>query len=209
MKKAMVWGSSGGIGSALVKRLKESGWDVASVSRREDTSEVEQLYQADVSNWESVQSVAASLRSVSESFDLLVYAIGDIAAEKVSEQNPEDWKRILDANLGGAYVVTHFTLPLLAEDAHIVFIGAVSEKLSRVPRLAAYAAAKAGLESFVRVLAREERKRRIAIIRPIAVETAFWDRVPFSAPPHSIAPDDLAGKILNAYDEGHKGTLDI
>ena len=45
------------------------------------------------------------------------------------------------------------------ENAHIIFIGAVSERL-KLPGLSAYAASKAGLEAFAEVLGKEERKKR-------------------------------------------------
>ena len=60
----------------------------------------------------------------------------------------------MTANLSGAYLATHHSLPLLAEDAHLVFLGAVSERL-RLPGLSAYAAAKAGLEAFGEALGKE------------------------------------------------------
>jgi NAD(P)-dependent dehydrogenase (short-subunit alcohol dehydrogenase family) len=121
---------------------------------------------------------------------------------------PETWQHIMDANLNGVYVTLHASLPLLSEDAHIVLLGAVSERL-RLPGLAAYATAKAGLEAFATVLGKEERRRRVTVVRPAAVETPLWDKVPFRMPAHALAPEELAGRILEAHAAGHKGVLDL
>ncbi|HSR33983.1 MAG TPA: SDR family oxidoreductase, partial [Anaerolineae bacterium] len=118
------------------------------------------------------------------------------------------WQRILDANLVGAYLAAHYSLPLLARDAHLLFLGAVSERM-RLPRLSAYAAAKAGLEAFVEVLGKEERKRRVTLVRPAAVDTPLWDKVPFKLPAGAMSPDETADRILDAYRDGHRGVLDL
>jgi len=72
---------------------------------------------------------------------LFVYAAGDIAAEPAARMTPATFRRIMDANLLGAYNTVHHSLPLLAADAPLVFLGAVSERM-RLPGLSAYAAAK-------------------------------------------------------------------
>jgi NAD(P)-dependent dehydrogenase (short-subunit alcohol dehydrogenase family) len=122
--------------------------------------------------------------------------------------SPEAWRRILDANLSGAFLAAHYSLPLLAGDAHLVFLGAVSERM-RLPGLAAYAAAKAGLEALAETLRKEERRRRVTVVRPGAVETAIWEKVPFKMPHRALKPEDVAGRIVAAYDEGHSGVLDL
>jgi NAD(P)-dependent dehydrogenase (short-subunit alcohol dehydrogenase family) len=206
----MVWGAGGGIGRALVSTLKEEGWRVLAMGRH--TADLEDLtshvFEADVAQPESVEQALAAASLETDQVDLWIYAVGDIAASKVADVSPQDWQRILDANLVGAHLATHYSLPLLARDSHLIFLGAVSERL-RLPRLSAYAAAKAGLEAFVQVLAKEERKRRVTLVRPAAVDTPLWDKVPFKLPPGAMSPDDAAAQILTAYREGHQGVLDL
>jgi NAD(P)-dependent dehydrogenase (short-subunit alcohol dehydrogenase family) len=211
MKEALIWGASGGMGSAIARKLESSGWKVAAVTRSGMVKgfDSNHIFRADVGDPASVASVIESLREVSEEFDLFVYAIGDISAERVREQTPDTWNRIVNANLTGAYLTTHYSLPLLSKEAHMVFIGAVTEKLNRVPKFAAYAASKGGLESFITVLTREERKRRITLLRPGAVKTSFWDKMPLSLPEAALQPENVAEEVLNAYDSGHKGVLDL
>jgi len=206
----MIWGAGGGIGRALLSRLSEEGWRVLAMGRH--TTEMgdltPDLFEAEVADPGSVERAVAAASQVVDQVDLWIYAVGDITASKVAEDSPEAWQRILDANLTGAYLTAHYSLPLLARDGHLIFLGAVSERL-RLPRLSAYAAAKAGLEAFVEVLGKEERKRRVTLVRPAAVDTPLWDKVPFALPPGALSPDQAAERILDAYRDGQRGVLEF
>ena len=139
--------------------------------------------------------------------DLMVYAAGDIISQSVKEMQPAAWQQIMDANLNGAFLTTHYALPLLNEQAHIFYLGAVSERM-RLPGLSAYAAAKVGLEAFAEVV-RKETRRKVTVVRPGAVDTPFWKKVPFRLPAHPLSAEDVAARLLQAYDEGHQGPLDL
>ena len=146
--------------------------------------------------------------AISTPVDLWIYAAGDITSVKVADMSHDVWQRILSANLTGAYLATHYSLPLLAADAHLVYLGAVAERL-RLPGLSAYAASKAGLEAFTEALRKEERKRRVTTVRPSAVDTPLWQKVPFKLPRHALDPATVAERILAAHDEGHTGVLNL
>jgi len=203
-------GASGGIGSALVRRLAEEGWTVIGVARDPAaiTANPVQRVQADVADEASVGRAVEELADAPGSIGLWIYAIGDIASSRVDDMAVEDWNRIVSANLTGAYLAAKHSLSLLTEDAHMFFLGAVSERL-RLPGLAAYASAKAGLEALAEVLRKEQRKRRVSVVRPKAVATAIWDKVPFSMPRGALQPEDVADRVIAAYDEGHTGVLDL
>jgi 3-oxoacyl-[acyl-carrier protein] reductase len=210
MTTAMIWGAGGGIGQALTTQLLSNDWDVITIGR-----DVEQLdnrstlaVDADVTNAFSVQNAILSAGYEFDEVALWIYAAGDITSSSVKEMTPENWQRILDANLTGAFLTTHFSLPLLAEDAYMIYLGAVSERL-RLPGLSAYAAAKSGLEAFAESLRKEERKRRVMVVRPGAVATPFWDKVPMRLPKDAASPEKVAKRILNAYLEGFTGVLDL
>ena len=210
MKTAMVWGARGGIGFALTKELLADDWHVIAVSRDVNVlgDEASLTIQADITNANSVQDAVLSTGYEYDEVNLWIYAAGDIISNHVDKMTPEKWQQVLGANLTGAYMTTHFSLPLLAEDACLVYLGAVSERL-RLPGLSAYAAAKSGLESFVEALRKEQRKRRIILVRPGAVATSFWDKVPMQLPKDAASPEKVARRILSAYFDGHKGVLDL
>lgn len=210
VQNAMVWGARGGIGQALVSTLSQEGWRVVALGRgvadlRNLTSDVVEV---DVADEVAVQQAIEAAKKEVDQVDLWVYSVGDIAASKVAGASPRSWQRILDANLIGAYLTTHYSLPLLARDGHMIFLGAISERL-RLPRLSAYASAKAGLEAFVEVLGKEERRRRVTLVRPAAVDTPLWDKVPFNLPAKALSPEEAAQRILAAHRENHRGVLDL
>lgn len=209
-RNAVVWGAAGSIGRAAVQRLVTDGWTVAAVSR--DAEAIRNLtpnsYEADVADPFGVQQAVTAIGQELGEVSLYVYTAGDITSEPLGKMGPASWKRILDANLTGAYLTAHESLPLLTEDGTLVFIGAVSERL-RLPGLSAYVAAKAGLEAMVEALRKEERKRRVILIRPGAVNTDFWSKVPFRMPGNALPPEAVADKIAEAYRNGESGVIDI
>lgn len=210
MKTAMVWGAAGGIGRAITEELAANDWLVIALSRHDNTFgnvDVHPLY-VDVGSRYSVQQAIQAAAFEVDTVDLFVYAAGDIASSPVDEMDPEAWQRIMGANLTGAYLATHYSMSLLAPDAHIVLIGAISERL-RLPGLSAYAAAKAGLEAFGDALRKEQRKRRVTVVRPSAVDTPLWDKVPLRVPKDAPPPQKVAKRIIEAHEQGHSGTLDL
>jgi NAD(P)-dependent dehydrogenase (short-subunit alcohol dehydrogenase family) len=210
MKTAMIWGAGGGIGRALVTQLTDEEWNVMAISHR--SSNLEELTphvgEADVASPYEVEAAIISASQMVDEIDLWIYAAGDITSTKVADLTPDEWQRITDANLTGAFLTTHYSLPLLASDAHLIYLGAISERL-RLPGLAAYAAAKVGLEAFAEALGKEERKRRITVVRPGAVATPFWEKVPLRLPADALSPEAVAQQILEAHLQGQKGILNL
>ena len=203
-------GRGGGIGRALTEELATQGWDVIGVARDADDLEdnVWLAIEADVSSEFAVRNAVLKAGYETADIPLWIYAAGDITSAQVSEMSSETWQRIMNANLLGAYLTTHHSLPLLAPDATLIYLGAISERL-RLPGLSAYAAAKAGLEAFAEALRKEERKRRVLVVRPGAVDTALWDKVPMRLPKDAAAPQKVARRILQAYEDGTSGILDL
>jgi NADP-dependent 3-hydroxy acid dehydrogenase YdfG len=210
MKNAIIWGAAGAIGQAVLNKLNTSGWTTVAVARDTNnlTSLADYAFDANFNDPTNVEQTVFLVSQEVEQIGLWIYAAGDIISGKVSQLGPQDWQRIISANLNGPYYAIHYSLPLLSENAHIFFLGTVSERLS-LPGLSAYAASKAGLEAFAAALAKEERRKRITVVRPGAVATSFWDKVPLRLPVDAASPEKVAQKILDAYQSGHKGQLDL
>lgn len=209
-KTAMIWGVNGGIGQAIAAQLQQAGWSVVGICRHPDTMTglVDHAFGADVSREFEVQTAVHATSLEVDQIDLWIYAVGDIETTAVADLSTASWQRQLDANLTGPFLATKHSLPLLADDAHLVYLGAVSERL-KLPKFAAYVAAKAGLEAFVASLQKELRGKKITLVRPGAVATPFWDKLPLRLPKDAAPPEKVAKRILAAYDEGHSGQLDL
>ncbi len=210
MSTALVWGASGGIGQALVGTLVANNWTVIGATHQPSSLNdiTPHVLDANVRDPFEVQVAISEASQLVDEVDLWIYTVGDITADKTADLSSDDWCRIIEANLTGAFFTTHYSLPLLAANAHIFYVGAIHERL-RLPKLGAYAAAKAGLEAFAESLRKEERKRRVTVVRPGAVDTAFWNKVPLKLPANALSPKQVSEQILEAYQQQHTGLLDL
>ncbi len=209
MKNAIIWGAAGGIGKALLQKLASENFTVVAISRYANEMSLLTPYtiHADVTQPLQVAEAARIASEVADGFDLYIYAVGDIIYQRISEMSLDHWDRILAANLTGAFLTTQASLSFLRSGAYMIFLGAIHERL-RLPGLSAYAAAKAGLEVYVEIL-RKETRHKTLIVRPGAVNTAFWSKVPFSIPKHALQPEALAEQIFSAIMDGKEGVLDL
>ena len=138
--------------------------------------------------------------------DILVQAAGAMGAwHETAELSTEDWDRYLAVDLSGAFYVIRAAVPHLRKTGGgaIVAISSIAAQMCQARNVQG-AAAKAGLEAMVRVVAREEGRRGIRA-NAVAVgltdtdmaRTAFaeWgagnDRARRAR--HPAAPDRYAG----------------
>jgi len=211
MKTIMIMGAYGGIGSAIGTYFKEKGHSVVAGVRKTNDSD---LTFADViveGDFASEQDSAVMARAAAEEVDQIdvwVYAAGDIHYEKAKSQKAEDWVRMFNANLFGAQRTLKECLPLLSDDAHIVFIGAYTDRLT-MPGLSAYTASKAALAAYTAVLEKELQGKKVSLIRPAAVDTPFWEKVPFKLPANALQPQDVAEKVFTVSTQGLTGLVDL
>lgn len=211
MPDALIWGASGGIGSALVNQLKENGWRVFAAARHEENipPTADFTYHFDASDPKSADQVALLVaQEIDETIDLAVYAAGGVVPGKLDRLEADAWGQSSAANLDGAVHAARASLNLLSKGGHLVFIGAYVEKIT-LPKMGAYAAAKAGLQTMVDILRKENRRRKITLVRPPAVDTAFWENVPFSLPDSAISPNAVASAIIEHVSADKDGTLDL
>ncbi|MEM7033695.1 MAG: SDR family NAD(P)-dependent oxidoreductase [Chloroflexota bacterium] len=210
MKTAVVWGAAGGIGQALVAKLVNEGWQTIALVHRPLLTQMAtpHVIDANVCSPYEIELAVQSIKSIVEEVNLWIYSVGDITSVKIAEMLPDQWQTIIDANLTGAFLTTHYSLPILAHDAHLIYVGAVSERL-RLPGLSAYGVAKSGLEAFVETLRKEERKKTVTLVRPSAVDTAFWDKVPMKLPHNSLSVVDVANQVIDVHQNQRKGVIDL
>ncbi|HET6445693.1 MAG TPA: SDR family NAD(P)-dependent oxidoreductase [candidate division Zixibacteria bacterium] len=210
MTTAMIWGAGSGIGKALTSQLLADEWEIIAVGRNVEqfNNQATMTIEADVTNTYSVQNAIRSAGNEIDQITLWINAFGDLFSSTVNEISPECWQQLLGSNLTSTFLVTHFSLPILKEDASLIFIGAMSERLP-LPGLSAYAWAKSGLEDFVETMRKEERKRRVSLVHPGVVDTPFLDKLPFRMPKDAATPEQIADRIMSAYHDGYKGVIDL
>lgn len=210
MPNALIWGASGGMGQSLVRLLKQHDWQVFAAAR--STTQVpdgaDAIYEFDASDEFSIQQTMRLVGQEVESLDLVVYTAGSLAYEKLDRMDSDSWRATIDSNLNGAFYAAHNSLPVMPKGAHMVFIGVYANHI-RLPKMGAYAVAKAGLDELVTLLAKENRRHNFTIVRPGAVDTDFWEQVAFSKPDDIKSPDVVAEAILNHISADKSGALEL
>ena len=208
MADALIWGASGGMGRALVQKLVDDGWRVFAAAR--DTERIPDgvyhRYRFDAVDRSALKDIALDLTHETSGLDLWVYAVGELQAELLRKMDDGGWAEVFDSNLSGAFMAINQTLHLLNEGGQATFIGAYVDHLI-LPKMGAYAAAKAGLETLVDVLQKENRKVNFTLVKPGAVDTAFWENAPFKKPADAKPPAAVAEAIMAQYRQGERGVL--
>ncbi len=166
---ALVIGGSGGIGSAIARRLADAGVCLAITYRRNEEAANDVASRIrDAGGSCSVHPVdLGDLGSVSACFDELVAKHGAIHTVAhaagthidqpyISQTTPEQWRNTMSWDVDGFFHVVHVALPhLRASKGSIVFIS--SSGLKRFPPGDVLSVApKGAIEALVRGIAREE-----------------------------------------------------
>jgi NAD(P)-dependent dehydrogenase (short-subunit alcohol dehydrogenase family) len=165
---ALVTGGTRGIGAAIAERLRADGWTVATLSRNgADVS-------ADVSDPDAVRQAFERVRANYGPVLVLVNNAGVREDGLAIRMSPEEWQRVVDVNLSGAFHCTRHALDdmLKARWGRIVNVSSVVAEHGN-PGQANYAAAKAGLLGFTRTIAREMARKGITCnaVTPGVIET--------------------------------------
>jgi ketoreductase len=183
MRVSLVTGGNRGIGRAIARALAGPDTLVAIAGRTQSqlqttAADLESLggrvlpVEMDVADEASVRSAMQVLRSASSRMDILVNNAGIGGGESVEGSSVERWRRMIDTNLTGMYLVTREALGLLQDGGRIVNVSSVLGRFG-VPGYTAYCASKHGVLGFTRALALELVPRRITVnaVCPGWVET--------------------------------------
>jgi NAD(P)-dependent dehydrogenase (short-subunit alcohol dehydrogenase family) len=116
----------------------------------------------DVSHEASVVEGVERLRAAAGRVDVLVNNAGVGGGEPVAGSDVERWRRTLDTNVLGTYLVTRAVLPLMGAGGRIVNMSSVLGRFG-VPGYTAYCASKHAVIGFTRALALETAPQQITV----------------------------------------------
>jgi 2-deoxy-D-gluconate 3-dehydrogenase len=164
---AVVTGAGGGIGRAGSVAFAEAGADIAVVGRNrtkleESARAVEQtgrralIVEADVTNEASVGRAREEILRVFCQVDILFNNAGITSPKILTELPPDEWQRIVDVNLTGAYLCARAFAPDMIARRHgrIIQMGSILSGRGMATRTA-YCASKAGLANLGAAMAFE------------------------------------------------------
>lgn len=174
-RRAVVTGASSGIGAATVRALRDRGWDVVGVARREDrlaTLVAETGASAiacDLTDPSAVAALLAELEATGPVHALVQVAGGARGTDRVEDGSAQDWQWMYDVNVLATQRLVSGILPLLrraaAADGHAdtVFVTSTAAQVA-YPGGGGYNAAKAAEEMLVRVLRQELNGEPIRVV---------------------------------------------
>lgn len=173
-KVALVTGASQGLGKALALTYVDEGAKVVINSRSESSiqpvaEEVEEkgaevlAVAADVSEANDVQRLIDAAVERFGRIDVLVNNAGVLGPRVAIEEFPEDeWRKVIDANLTGPYLVSKAAIPHMPEGGSIINVVSGVSVEGRA-EWGAYSVSKFGIEGLTQILAAELEDRGIRV----------------------------------------------
>lgn len=181
---AVVTGGSRGIGRAIVLRLARAGAEVlfTYASNEAAARQVEEAaaggrargFRFDVADAQAVAEFFAGPLKEAGRLDWLVNNAGITRDRLLVRMSDEDWDRVLEVNLKGAFLCTRAAAKLMMKQRSgaIVNVSSVVAQMGNVGQ-ANYVASKAGLLGLTRACAKELASRgvRVNAVAPGFIET--------------------------------------
>jgi acetoacetyl-CoA reductase len=187
---ALVTGGARGIGLAISTKLADRGVRVAvGYSRGADTAkqfasahEGATIHQGNIGVAADCERVIAEVLEQHGQLDILVNNAGITIDRTVRKMSPEDWDRVIQINLSGAFYLARAVLQHMLDRGYgrIINISSVIGEKGNIGQ-ANYAAAKSGLFGLTNSLALETARKGITV--------------------NSVAPGFIATEMVSAMPE--------
>ncbi|MEO6263401.1 MAG: beta-ketoacyl-ACP reductase [Luteimonas sp.] len=172
---ALVTGGTGGIGTAICKRLADLGHKTATNYRNEDKARAWQqkmqaggydiaMVRGDVSSPEEAEALVRDLERQIGPVDILVNNAGITRDTTFHKMTPQQWGEVINTNLNSVYNMTRPVIEGMRERkwGRIIQISSINGQKGQYGQ-ANYAAAKAGMHGFTISLAQENAKFGITV----------------------------------------------
>jgi acetoacetyl-CoA reductase len=202
---AIVTGGTRGIGEAIGLALKEQGISVAANYAGNDEKARDfnartgiKIYKWDVADHQACLAGVAAVEADLGPVDIVVNNAGITRDGVLLKMSYDDWKAVIDTNLGGCFNMAKATFPGMRARGwgRIVNIGSINGQAGQYGQVN-YAAAKSGIHGFTKALAQEGAKNGVTVnaIAPGYVDT---DMV-------AAVPQDVLAKIVARVPVGRLG----
>lgn len=172
-KRALVTGSSQGIGLAIAHGLADAGAKVILNGRSPDKlAKAAESFKASGITVETLcfdvteaEAITQALKTTGKTIDILVNNTGIQKRSLLVDMPLADWKAVIDTNLTSAFVVTQAVVKGMMErkSGKIVNICSLMSELAR-PTTGNYAASKGGLKMLTKAMCGEWAKDNIRLM---------------------------------------------
>ena len=207
---ALVTGGTGGIGTAIVKRLADLGHKVATNYRNEEKAQAWQqqlkkdgyditLVKGDVSSPEEAEALVREVESKIGPVDILVNNAGITRDGTFHKMTPIQWHEVINTNLNSVYNMTRPVIEGMRDRkwGRVIQISSINGQKGQYGQ-ANYAAAKAGMHGFTISLAQENARFGITVntVSPGYIGTDMVMAV----------PEEVRNKIVAQIPTGRLGS---
>jgi acetoacetyl-CoA reductase len=212
MRVALVTGGTGGIGTAICRRLAADGHRVATNYRNEEKAKAWQaqmkqagvdvaLARGDVSTPEDAEAMVREVEQQLGPVDILVNNAGITRDGTFHKMSAQQWREVIDTNLNSVFNVTRPVIEGMRDRkwGRIIQISSINGQKGQYGQ-ANYAAAKAGMHGFTISLAQENARFGITVntVSPGYIGTDMVMAV----------PEAVREKIVAQIPTGRLGTPD-
>ena len=189
-QKVVVTGATRGIGRAISLAFLQEGATVVGLyggnaKTAEDFQkqcvaygDLLQLYQCDVSDYQAVEQLYGRIEQKFDTIDILVNNAGIRRDSVLAMMKEDDWRRVIDVNLTGSYIMAKFAVQLMMKQKYgrIIYITSPMAHMGFAGQ-ANYAASKAGQIGMMKSLSKETAKRKITVncVSPGFIATELID----------------------------------
>ena len=196
-KVAIVTGGNGGIGLGIARGLAQAGAKIAIIGRNVEKSEAAAraladdsgskplVLNADVAQPKDVAKTVAAVVDRLGRVDILFNNAGINIRKQPQELSPEEWHKVIDVNLTGAFLMAQAVYPAMkkAGGGKIINIGSMTS-IFGAPFAAAYSTSKGGIVQLSKSLALAWAKDNIQVnaLLPAWFETDLTDRARVEVP---------------------------
>ena len=200
-KVAFVTGAAAGIGRATALRLASEGAslylvDIALEGLEETANLCEKMEaevvfaSCDISSEEDVKSNVHACIDRFGRLDTLCNIAGILLLDHFAQITPDQFRKVLEVNLVGTFMLTQAALPHLLESKGSIVNTSSTSALAGMPYAAAYGTSKGGVSALTRTLAVEFGKQglRCNAVNPGSIQTAMMAG--------GILPDDADLKLV-------------
>lgn len=214
MKKIVITGGSSGIGLAIVRRLAAEGHAVDIIARRTPAEWADGAgelaakvgyYRADVRDLDATAALLESISADRDGLDVLINNAGVMCFQNAHDADAETIDEQLQTNLAAPVRLSAAALKVMSArqtPGLIVNIASVAG-IKASPKLAVYAASKAGLIHYTRSIAAEYAAAgiRAVAVAPGAVKTNLASRAMFAMIERAVplgrmqSSDDVASLV--------------
>jgi len=208
-RRVVITGAASGIGLATARVFAAEGAALTLLDRNAQglqnfaQESGASVFEVDVTDESSVAQAVERGATAMGGIDGVVNAAGVMLRGSVLDVGVAEWRRVLEINLTGPYIVVRCCLPWMkrADFATIVNVGSGQSLLPNSPDRTAYSASKGGVLNLTRALAAELAPSiRANTVCPGLVDTPMAEGVQGNVGNYALGrlaqPDEIASAIL-------------